>query len=99
MFKKDRIKEKRVIKKLSLRDLEKISGVSYITIKNIEDGTIKNPSFEKVVKIAKSLDISLDELIDNEDNSVYGLWNIKTFDLFLLIYNNFLVYVITCIYS
>lgn len=71
MFKKEKIREKRITKKLSLRDLEKISGVSYITIKNIEDGTIKNPSFEKVVKIAKSLDVSLDELIDNEDDSVY----------------------------
>lgn len=99
MFKKERIREKRITKKLSLRDLEKISGVSYITIKNIEDGTIKNPSFEKVVKIAKSLDISLDELIDSEEDSVYGSWSIKTFDLFLFIYNYFLVYVITCIYS
>ena len=73
MFINKKIKKARIAKNLSLRDLGKISGVSYTTIKNIEDGITKNPGIESVSKVAKSLDISLDELIDDEENYFHGL--------------------------
>ena len=73
MFIYKNIKKARMARNLSLRDLEKISGVSYTTIKNIEDGITKNPGIESVSKVAKSLDISLDELIDDEEKYFHGL--------------------------
>lgn len=45
MFINRKIKEARMARNLSLRDLEKISGVSYTTIKNIEDGTTKKSRY------------------------------------------------------
>lgn len=39
------------------------SGISYNTIIKIERGGIKNPKIETVIKMAKALGISLDELV------------------------------------
>ncbi len=39
------------------------SGISYNTIIKIERGGIKNPKIETVIKMAKALGISLDDLM------------------------------------
>lgn len=39
------------------------SGISYNTIIKIERGGIKNPKIDTVIKLAKALSITIDELI------------------------------------
>lgn len=43
------------------------SEVPMSTITKIEAGVIKNPSIEKMAKIAKALGITVDELISEEE--------------------------------
>ena len=40
------------------------SGMSYNTIIKIERGGIKNPKIETVIKLAKALGVSLDDLVN-----------------------------------
>jgi len=42
------------------------SGVSYNTIVKIEYGGIENPKIETVIKLAKALGVSLDEIVGIE---------------------------------
>ncbi|MDU2674226.1 MAG: helix-turn-helix transcriptional regulator [Clostridium sp.] len=58
--------------KLGIRELERISGVANSTIINIENGKYKNPTIETVLKLAKALNITIDELISAERNGVPG---------------------------
>jgi len=39
------------------------ADVSYTTLTKIESGVIKRPAVQTIVKIAKALDISIDELV------------------------------------
>ena len=50
----------------SLRDLEKDTGISSSLLSQIETGRVKEPSFRKIAKIAKVLNISLDRLAKTE---------------------------------
>lgn len=56
---------KRFRKKLSISQdrLSKLADVSHNTIIKIESGGIKNPTIKTIQKIAKALDVSLDELL------------------------------------
>lgn len=54
---------KRIEKNLSYRDLEKLSGVSHVTIQDIESGKTKDPGVTKVVKLARALGIKPGPLI------------------------------------
>jgi len=56
------IKKVRKKKGISQDKLSKLAEVAYNTIIKIESGAIQNPTIETVQKIAKALDISLDEL-------------------------------------
>ena len=47
---------------LSQDKLSKLAEVAYNTIIKIESGAIRSPTIKTVQKIAKALDISLDEL-------------------------------------
>ena len=40
------------------------AGISYQTLIKIEHGGIKNPRMETLIKIAKSLEVSIDKLIN-----------------------------------
>ncbi|MCL5772681.1 MAG: helix-turn-helix transcriptional regulator [Actinobacteria bacterium] len=40
------------------------SGISYNTIIKIERGGIKNPKIETVIKLAKALSVTIDELVE-----------------------------------
>ena len=56
----------RELKKMSLRDLEKKSGVSNALISQIETGQILNPGFRTICKLAVALGVSLKRLGDTE---------------------------------
>ena len=48
---------------LSQEDFAQKSGVKYTTLTKIESGVIKTPSVLMVEKIAKALDVSIEELL------------------------------------
>jgi transcriptional regulator with XRE-family HTH domain len=52
----------RECKGLTLRELEKQTGISNALLSQIETGHIKNPSWRNVVKIAKALGLKLERL-------------------------------------
>lgn len=56
------IKKIRRKKGISQDKLSKLAEIAYNTIIKIESGAIQNPTIETVQKIAKALDVSLDEL-------------------------------------
>lgn len=58
-----KIKELRLKKNLSQDELARKADVPYTTLTKIEIGVIKKPSVFVIAKIAKALDISLDQLI------------------------------------
>lgn len=58
-----KIKELRLKNNLSQDELARRADVPYTTLTKIEIGVIKKPSVFVIAKIAKALDISLDQLI------------------------------------
>jgi transcriptional regulator with XRE-family HTH domain len=52
----------RDVKGMTLRQLEKATGISNALLSQIETGHIQEPSFRNVVKIAKALGLKLDKL-------------------------------------
>ena len=56
------IRKIRKKKGISQDKLSKLAEVAYNTIIKIESGAIQSPTIKTVQKIAKALDISLDEL-------------------------------------
>jgi transcriptional regulator with XRE-family HTH domain len=57
------IKRLRQTKKLSQDRLSKLADVSYNSIIKLETGGIRNPTIETLQKIAKALDVSVDDLL------------------------------------
>jgi transcriptional regulator with XRE-family HTH domain len=57
-----RLREARQSTKLTLRELARRSGVDQRTISDIELGRNQNPSYEKVVRLARALAMTADEL-------------------------------------
>lgn len=57
------IKKLRQAKELSQDRLSKLADVSYNSIIKLETGGIQNPTIETLQKIAKALDVSVDNLI------------------------------------
>lgn len=58
----ERLKAARESKGWSRRDLSTKSGVHYATVADIEEGRNRQPSYEKVVLLARALDIQPEEL-------------------------------------
>lgn len=56
------IKKIRKKRNLTQDKLARLADIPYTSITKIETGVIKSPSIQTVMKIAKALDISLDEL-------------------------------------
>jgi len=56
----------REVKGMSLRDLEKATGISNALLCQMETGKVKEPSWRNVVKIAKALNLNLDRLASCE---------------------------------
>lgn len=59
----ENLKNIRNEKKLRIRELERLSYVSHTIIMNIESGNYKNPTIDTVSKLAKALDVTIDELV------------------------------------
>ena len=59
------IKELRNKKGWSQEKLAREADISYQTLIKIERGGIKNPKIETMIKLAKALDVSIDELVTN----------------------------------
>lgn len=59
----DNIKKPRAKLYLTQDDLARKSGVKYTTLSKIESGVVTKPTVHIMAKIAKALNISLDELI------------------------------------
>ena len=59
----ENIKRRRTKLGLSQEDFAQKSGVKYTTLTKIESGVIKTPSVLMVEKIAKALDVSIEELL------------------------------------
>ena len=59
----DNIKKRRTKMGLSQEDFAQQSGVKYTTLTKIETGVIKTPSVVIMAKIAKALDVNIEELI------------------------------------
>ena len=57
------LKKLRKQKGWSQEKLAREAGISYQTLIKIEQGRIKNPKLETLIKLAKALNVSLDELI------------------------------------
>ncbi|ELK44548.1 helix-turn-helix transcriptional regulator [Halobacillus sp. ACCC02827] len=62
----EKIRVLRVSKELSVNEFAKKSGVSKSYISNIERGVQKNPSLIIMGKLAKTLDVSLEELLTHK---------------------------------
>lgn len=60
----DAIAKARTKAGVSLRSLEKVSGVDFRSLHHIETGYSKEPSFSAVVKISRALKISLSKLAE-----------------------------------
>ena len=59
----ENIKKHRIKLGLSQEDFAQKSGVKYTTLTKIETGVIKTPSVLMVEKIAKTLGVSIEELL------------------------------------
>jgi len=59
----ENIKKRRTKLGLSQEDFAQKSGVKYTTLTKIESGVIKTPSVVIMAKIAKALDVTIEELI------------------------------------
>ncbi|OGZ42644.1 MAG: hypothetical protein A3C80_04520 [Candidatus Ryanbacteria bacterium RIFCSPHIGHO2_02_FULL_45_43] len=59
----ENIKRRRTKLGLSQEDFAQKSGVKYTTLTKIESGVIKTPSVLMVEKIAKALDVSIEDLL------------------------------------
>jgi len=59
----ENIKKRRTKLRLSQEDFAQKSGVKYTTLTKIESGVIKTPSVLMVEKIAKALDVSIEDLL------------------------------------
>lgn len=59
----ENIKKVRAKLGLTQDDLAKKADIKYTTLTKIESGVVKKPSVQTIAKIAKGLDITIDELI------------------------------------
>ena len=59
----ENIKKRRTKLGLSQEDFAQKSGVKYTTLTKIESGVIKTPSVLMAEKIAKALDVTIEELL------------------------------------
>jgi len=50
----------------SQEKLAREAGISYNTLIKIERGGIKNPKIETIIKLAKALSVSIDELVGSK---------------------------------
>ena len=59
----DNVKKFRKKKGLTQDELARKADIPYTTLTKLESNVVKNPSVQTVEKIAKALDVSIEELI------------------------------------
>ena len=59
----DNLKKLRAKKGYSLEKVARLADLSLNTVVKIENGINKNPTFETITKLAKALDVPIDDLI------------------------------------
>ncbi|GIW61701.1 MAG: hypothetical protein KatS3mg089_0553 [Patescibacteria group bacterium] len=59
----DNLKKLRAKKGYSLEKVARLADLSLNTVVKIENGVNKNPTFETITKLAKALDVPIDDLI------------------------------------
>lgn len=59
----DNLKKLRAKKELSLEKIARLADLSLNTIVKIENGVNQNPTIETLTKIAKALEVGVDDLI------------------------------------
>ena len=62
-----KIKEKRKEKNMTQEELAAKSGVSRVTISGLENGTVRATSSKTLVKLARALDTTVDQIFFQED--------------------------------
>ncbi|MDP3997009.1 MAG: helix-turn-helix transcriptional regulator [bacterium] len=60
----ENIKKKRAKLGLTQDDLAKKADIKYTTLMKVESGTVNKPSVQTMAKIAKALDVSIEDLIE-----------------------------------
>lgn len=60
------IKEYRLVLGLTQEQLSKKADISYTSLTKIETWVIKDPSVYTIAKIAKVLDVTIENLLDNQ---------------------------------
>ena len=60
----DNIRKLRKKKGLSQDNLARQADIPYTTLTKIESNVVKSPSVQNVAKIAKALDVSVDQLLE-----------------------------------
>jgi len=74
----ENIKRMRAKQGLTQDDLAKKASIKYSTLTKIEVGIVTKPSVQTIQKIAKSLGVSMEDLLDIViNNSLSILWNKK----------------------
>lgn len=61
------LKLERVKRNLTQKQLQDLSGVSMVTIRKIEKGEVEKVTLSTYKKLAKALDIPVEELIKEEE--------------------------------
>jgi transcriptional regulator with XRE-family HTH domain len=62
----NKLRKLRKKKKLSQEKLARLADISLNTLTKIESGFAQKPTIQTVVKLAKALEVSLDELVDKK---------------------------------
>ena len=75
-----KVRELRKANNLTMSELAKKSGTASSYISDLENGKIKNPSINKIEKIAEALGVSLDELREHKKamKNFANSWNSKS---------------------
>lgn len=63
-----KIKEKRKEKNMTQEELAAKSGVSRATISGLENGTVRATSSKTLVKLARALDTTVDQIFFQDDD-------------------------------
>jgi len=59
----EKIQKLRIKRRLTQEELAKKADLSYTTLIKIEGGQVQNPTIKTIQKIAKALDVSIDNLV------------------------------------
>ena len=68
----ERIRERRIHKNMSLRELAEALGVSAPTVQRYENGTIRNIDSNTLTRLAEALDTSVSYLVGESENRPTG---------------------------